>query len=81
MYIKFPRDHKEHIVRSIQEYFYRQNGEEIGELAAEEFLDFAIKEIGPFIYNGAVKDAKSIIDEKMMNLEEDLSSLERPIRR
>ncbi|PLS14725.1 DUF2164 domain-containing protein [Bacillus sp. M6-12] len=81
MNIKFPRDHKDHIIRSIQEYFYRQNGEEIGEIAAEDFMNFALKEIGPFIYNEAIKDAKSIIDDKMMNLEEDLSSLERPIRK
>jgi uncharacterized protein (DUF2164 family) len=35
--------------------------------------------MGPHFYNQAIKDAKQVIDEKLISLEDDLYSLERPI--
>ncbi|MFD0050523.1 DUF2164 domain-containing protein [Actinomycetes bacterium NPDC127524] len=80
MFIQFPLEKKKAMIRSIQEYVYQEQGEEIGELAAENHLQFILREIAPFIYNEGIKDAKRIIEDQMNSLEEELFSLERPVK-
>jgi uncharacterized protein (DUF2164 family) len=79
MYIRLPRENKEQIISNLKDYFYNDRSEEIGDLAAENLLDFVLKEIGPYFYNQGVKDAKELCDQKMISLDEDIQSLERPI--
>lgn len=78
--VKLSREQKEPLVRRVQEYFQDERGEEIGDLAAEFFLDYMIQELGPVIYNQAIQDAVKLVGEKMVSLEDDLHSLEKPIR-
>ncbi len=79
MVIKLPREQKLEIVGKIQGYFSVEFAEEIGQLAADSLLDFMLKELSPYIYNQAIKDARTIIDQKMIALEEDICALEKPI--
>ncbi|HEU5140624.1 MAG TPA: DUF2164 domain-containing protein [Bacillales bacterium] len=79
MYIQFPKEQKEKIKDRIRQYFLDERGEEIGDLAAENLLDFITKEIGPVYYNQALNDAQKAVDERMANMEEDLLSMKRPI--
>ncbi|KKE80392.1 MULTISPECIES: DUF2164 domain-containing protein [Bacillaceae] len=81
MYIRLPKETKDQIKEELKEYVYYERSEEIGDLAAENMLDFILKEIGPYFYNQGVKDAKEMVNQKMVNLEEDMESLERPISR
>ncbi|PKR76827.1 DUF2164 domain-containing protein [Halalkalibacillus sediminis] len=81
MTIKLSQDQKEQIKETLKEYFYNERAEEIGDLAAETLLDLISKEIGPHFYNQGVKDAKGMVEQKVMNLDEDIQSLERPILR
>lgn len=62
----------------IQEYFELERDEQLGELAADQLLHFMIQELGPFMYNRGVEDARLMVEQKVMNLDEDLLSLERP---
>jgi uncharacterized protein (DUF2164 family) len=80
MYIKLPKENKDQFIDKIKDYFYNERSEEIGDLAAENLLDFVLKEIGPYLYNQGVKDAKVMVEQKMMSLEEDIQSLVRPIK-
>lgn len=80
MLIKLPREQKLEIVSKMQRYFNSEFSEEIGQLATEIFLDFILKEISPYIYNQAIKDARSIIEQRMMLLEEDVCALEIPLQ-
>jgi uncharacterized protein (DUF2164 family) len=80
MFLNLPMHEKVQIIKSIQKYIYEQQGIEIGEIAARNHFDFIMDEIAPYIYNEAIKDAKSVIEDKMSGLEEDMASLERPIR-
>ncbi|WP_019241211.1 MULTISPECIES: DUF2164 domain-containing protein [Bacillus] len=77
--IKIPREQKLDIVRNIQHHFYAERDEEIGELAAENLLDFMLKQISPHIYNQAIHDAQKTIEQKVTALEEDLYALVQPI--
>ena len=81
MYLKLSNENKEQIKDYVKDYFYQERSEEIGDLAVENLLDFILKEIGPFIYNQAIKDAKEMCEQKMISLEEDILSLERPTSR
>ncbi|WP_223068350.1 DUF2164 domain-containing protein [Paenibacillus caui] len=78
--LKLPREQKEQLIKRVQDYFYEERSEEIGELSAELFLDYMIKEIGPVIYNQAIHDAIKTVNEKVISLEDDLHSMEKPIR-
>lgn len=79
MYLKFPKEQRDQIIAQLKDFFYNERDEEIGDLAAENFLHFVTKNIGPHYYNQGIKDAARTVEEKSASLEEDLHSLERPI--
>ncbi|MFY4774927.1 DUF2164 domain-containing protein [Metabacillus sp. RGM 3146] len=81
MEFKLNEENKQDMIGKIQLYFSREREEEIGDLAAELFLDFFLKEVGPFIYNQGIADARTSLNEKMADLEEVLYALERPVRK
>lgn len=78
--IHLPKEQKEQIILKVQAYFEEERSETIGDLAAEQMIDFMIKELGPYLYNKAIADARQMLFEKMSVMEEDLYSLEKPIR-
>lgn len=59
-------------IRSIQRYFEENMTEPIGELPAGLLLNFILEEIGPAIYNGAVKDAQARIQQRAADLDGEL---------
>ena len=61
----------------IKSYFNSEREEVISDLAATLLLDFIMKNIGPFIYNQAIKDAHYLMGEKI----DELFSLENPNRK
>ncbi|MCA1012913.1 DUF2164 domain-containing protein [Halobacillus halophilus] len=75
------KEEKDYVIAKIQEYFEFERGEEIGDLAADQLLQLMIEELGPFIYNRGVQDARQMVEQKVMNLDEDLMSLTRPAGR
>ncbi|MCM3741535.1 DUF2164 domain-containing protein [Oceanobacillus luteolus] len=81
MVIRIAKETKEEMISSLKDYFYNERSEEIGELAAENMLHYFLEEIGPHIYNQGIRDAKAMVDQKMMNLEEDILSLEKSVRK
>ncbi|MFE5319657.1 DUF2164 domain-containing protein [Paenibacillus sp. NPDC056579] len=80
MNIRLPKEHKEQLIERVQQYFYEERSEELGRLAAEQMLDFFISQAGPFIYNQAVADSRQLVTERFAAMEDDLYTLEKPIR-
>ena len=78
--IKMSREEKAKIISRIKNYFDEERSEVIGDLAAEQLLDFMVGELGPPIYNRAIFDARQLIDERFAQIDEDLYTLERPIK-
>lgn len=78
MWKQFPREKKQDLIERIQLYFYNERDEEIGELAAENFLHFIMSEMGPSFYNRGVKDAIGMTEQKWISIEQDLDSLIKP---
>ncbi|MCA0985092.1 DUF2164 domain-containing protein [Halobacillus yeomjeoni] len=75
------KEEREYVVARVQEFFELERGEQIGELAADSFVHFMVEELGPFLYNKGVKDARGMVEQKIINMDEDLRSLERPAGR
>ena len=78
MAIELDKERKERIVRAIQSHFAEKLDQEIGHLAAELLLEFFVKQIGPAIYNQAVKDAQAFLQDKLMDLDGVLYQPEEP---
>ena len=56
-------------IASIRKYFEEEAGEPMGELRAGLLLDFFVEEIGPAIYNKAIADAQTQIQQRVADLE------------
>lgn len=77
---KLPKEHKEDIVSSVQEYAELEWSQELGRLGAEQFVDFMLAKLGPVVYNQAIEDARRVLTERTAALEDELYALEKPIR-
>lgn len=69
MDIKLPKDTEQKLARSIQRYMTENFGDDIGELKAALFLKFCLEEIAPTVYNRAIVDAQTYIQERALDLE------------
>jgi len=52
------KDSRQQAVASIERYFLENMGEKIGNVTAAGLLGFFLEEIGPAIYNQAVRDVQ-----------------------
>ncbi len=68
-------DDKRVVMEEIKRFFFEERDEEIGEIAAMNFLDFVTEKIGPYYYNAAIREAVKQTENNAMRLEEDLYSL------
>ena len=59
---------REYLLGSIKRFFESELDESIGDLKAPRVLEFALKEIGPSVYNQAMADAKAWFQEKAAEL-------------
>lgn len=79
MVVKMSREQKAAIAEKVQAYFEEERSESIGQLAAEQLIDFMIGELGPRLYNQAIADARAMIAEKMAQIDDELYTLEKPV--
>lgn len=61
-------------IASIQRYFEENMTEPIGEMPAGLLLNFFLEEIGPAIYNQAIRDAQARIQQRVSDLDGELYS-------
>lgn len=69
MAIEFSPDVRKHLIGSIKQYFTEKLEQDIGDLKSSLLLDFILKEIGPVIYNGAIADAQTRMQEMVSELD------------
>ncbi|MWC27566.1 DUF2164 domain-containing protein [Paenibacillus sp. MMS18-CY102] len=79
--IKLPKEDRSEIVKQVQSFFEEERSETIGEIAAEMLIDRMIQELGPYIYNRAVADARAMFAEKFNQIDDELYALEKPMSR
>jgi len=59
-------------IASIQRYFEENMGDPIGDLPAGLLLNYFIEEIGPVIYNRAIADAQTRMQQRVSDLNGEL---------
>jgi uncharacterized protein (DUF2164 family) len=59
-------------IASIQRYFEENMTEPIGELPAGLVLNFFMEEIGPAVYNHAIRDAQERMQQRVSDLDGEL---------
>ena len=69
MEIRLNAARKKALIEEVQSYFRNEHDELIGDLKAAMFVDFFIEKLGPKIYNQAIDDANSFIQEKLVDLD------------
>jgi uncharacterized protein (DUF2164 family) len=66
------KDARTEAIASIQRYFDENLTEPIGNLPAGQLLDFFLEEIGPVIYNRAIAEAQTRLQQRVMDLNGEL---------
>ncbi|MRX71895.1 DUF2164 family protein [Bacillus lacus] len=75
------KEERQQMLSDIQRFFYDTRGEEIGELAAGHVLDFIEESIAPHYYNQALDHAKTLLDDRLASVTEELYVLEKQLKR
>jgi uncharacterized protein (DUF2164 family) len=69
MAIALPPETTKQVLASIKRYVAEHLEQEIGDLQAGLLLDYVLKEIGPSVYNQAIRDARSYLEDRVNDLE------------
>jgi uncharacterized protein (DUF2164 family) len=72
MTIELTKQVRSQAVVSIQRYFQENMPEKIGELPAGLLLNFFVEEVGPAIYNRAIADAQTRMEQRVADLNGEL---------
>jgi uncharacterized protein (DUF2164 family) len=78
--IRLSEERRADLVARIQAHLRAQAGEDVGPLKAELLLDFFVKELGPPVYNQAIRDAHDFLAEKLVDLEGEFYEPDEPSR-
>lgn len=70
--IELSKEIRARAISSIQRYFEENLPEPIGDLPAGLLLNFFLEEIGPVIYNHAIADAQSRMQQRVADLNGEL---------
>ncbi|GKU80632.1 DUF2164 domain-containing protein [Niallia sp. NCCP-28] len=80
MFYKLTKEQQQLMISNIQTFFTQEREEEISEFAAERVLDFVKESLAPHFYNAGILDAKQIIEDQFSVLEDEVLTLEKPIK-
>lgn len=69
MAIKLKREQKGKAASALKHYLLSEHDVEMGNLQASFVLEFVAKEIGPSIYNQAVRDAQAVLQNAVSDLD------------
>jgi uncharacterized protein (DUF2164 family) len=74
--IQFDKDERAAMVEKIRRYFVDELDSEIGNIPAEQLLQFVGEAIGPFYYNQGLLDAQAVFTRSMDNVGDEIYALE-----
>ncbi len=69
MEIILAKDVERKLTASIKRYVAENLDTDIGDLQSSLFLQFCLEEIGPAVYNRAISDAQTYMQEKALDME------------
>ena len=78
MRIRLSGERRERLTESMRRFFAETLDREVSEFQAEQILDFFVKELGPPVYNQAIRDAHAFVSDKLTDLEGEFYEPEEP---
>jgi uncharacterized protein (DUF2164 family) len=69
MRIRLSPPRRARLLSALKEYFSAEFDEPLSDFRAEGLLDFLVRELGPPVYNQAVRDASSFMQRKLADIE------------
>ena len=72
MTIELPKQKRTDAIASLQRYFEKNLPEPLGDLPAGLLLNYILEEIGPAIYNQAIRDAQTRLGQRITDLDGEL---------
>ncbi|MBN8235545.1 DUF2164 domain-containing protein [Halobacillus kuroshimensis] len=75
------KEQRQMMIEEIEQFFLKERDEELSDFAAESILDFFKDSLASHFYNNAVNDAISVLQTQYSSIEEEVRTLENPIRR
>ncbi|WP_026583146.1 DUF2164 domain-containing protein [Bacillus sp. J33] len=80
MFIRLTKEQHQMMISDIQTFFSQERDEEISEFSAERVLDFVKESLAPHFYNAAISDVKHVVEQQYASMEDEILTLERPIK-
>jgi uncharacterized protein (DUF2164 family) len=69
MRIQITDERRTRLLAALKGYFAGNFDEPLSDFRAEGLLDFFVRELGPPVYNQAIRDAQAFIQDKLTDLE------------
>ena len=69
MTLELSKEDRLQAIESIQRYFRENLEQDIGNISASAVLGYFLEEIGPLVYNKAVKDVQENLERRVMELD------------
>jgi len=76
MRIRLSPERRASLMSAIKEYFSAEFDESLSDFRAEGLLEFFVRELGPPLYNQGVRDAAGFMQEKLTDIEGEVSEPE-----
>ncbi len=76
--IKFSKQEKDILIDKIQTYFQGELDYDLGQFDADFLLDFFSKELGSFFYNQGLRDAQSVLEDRLETINDAIYEIEKP---
>ena len=76
MRIRLSPERRTGLVSAIKEYFSAEFDESLSDFRAEGLLDFFLRQLGPPVYNQGVRDAASFMQQKLTDIDGEVSEPE-----
>lgn len=77
MRIRLSDERRVRLVEALKRHFADHFDESLSEFRAQGLLDFFVRELGPPVYNQAIRDATAFIQDKLGDLEGEIYEPER----
>lgn len=77
--IHFDKEEKQQLIPKIKHYFKEELDQDLGNFDAEFLLDFFSEEVGGYFYNRGIRDALSVLDERVEEVKDAMYLLEKPV--
>jgi len=79
--IRLTDDRRDRVKDSVRQYFAEEFDEELSEFRLEALIDFFVQELGPPVYNQAIRDAHDFLETKLEDLSGEFYEPDEPYAR